>query len=84
MDETEINRIADAVVERAFLRLGADVSTPGAVMAMQADFAFVRRSRLAGEALRRNAARAALYTLASGALAFVSWLAASLSWKGHP
>jgi len=84
MDQEEINRVADAVVTATFLKLGVDISTPEAVTKMQADFAFMRRNRLAGEALKQNALRTLWYLLGVGLVGLMGWLAASLSWKPHP
>ena len=84
MDQAEIRALAKAIVDETFLKLGVDISTPGAVVQTQADFAFMRRSRLAGETFRRNFVKAAVYTAVSALVGLAGFVGSSLSWKWHP
>jgi hypothetical protein len=83
MTQDEINRIAEAAVRETFLKLGVDISRPESIQAMQADFAFMRRQRKAGEAFKQNALRTFWYVLGGLILGFISWVAASMGWHGH-
>lgn len=67
MTDTEMTALAEEVatrtVEKTFLMVGADVTTPGGVAALQKDFAFTRRHREAHEATGRTVRRVAVGTV---------------------
>jgi hypothetical protein len=84
MDKDETHALIRDTVKETLLSMGVDISRPEAVQAMQADFAFIRRQRETGEKLRAHAAKALLGLVATGVVGLASWLAASLTWKGHP
>lgn len=81
MTPEELRAIVPAVVTETLLRLGIDVSSPNAVTEMQADFAFLRRQRRTGEAVRANALRMFFTIVGAVIIGFLSWLGASFAWR---
>lgn len=84
LTQEEARVVARETVHETLLMLGIDVSTPEAIRQAQSDFAFTRNSRLAGEAFKANAVRVVFWLIGTGVIGFVSWLAASIQWRGHP
>lgn len=64
--------IAREVVNELFLRFGVDCNNPNDVKALQADFAYLRKSRAGAEDLSRVLRRSAI-TVAIGAFAYALW-----------
>jgi uncharacterized protein YoaH (UPF0181 family) len=65
MSEADVQRIAHAAareaVEQVFLTIGADISTPEAIIQIQEDFRHIRRRREIDQAIGRRA----IFTLIS-------------------
>jgi hypothetical protein len=74
---------ARSVVRATLMELGLDISNPTAVIDAQADFAYVRKSRKAQEAIV-PAIRKGLLTviLPAALLAFGVWVWGAF-WQGH-
>jgi hypothetical protein len=69
MTQDEIEAVVRATVRRTLTELGVDASESEAIIAMQQDFAFLRRQRLAAEQLGATVRRALIGALLVGALA---------------
>jgi hypothetical protein len=67
MPDAQLKALAEEVsqktVEKTFLMVGADVTTPEGVAALQKDFAFSRRHRQAHEQAGRTVRRVAIATM---------------------
>lgn len=73
MDENEIKRIVRVTVKEVLLTMGADVSTPSAVQALQRDFQFLRDRRTGAKSLLRNSGIALVAAAVTGAINLL-WL----------
>ena len=69
MTESEIKVIVRAAVRETLTELGINASEHEAIIHMQQDFAFLRRQRLASEAVGRHARLTLAGALIAGALA---------------
>lgn len=82
MTEADIRRIVRDSVRETLTTLGLDAHAPDAILDLQRDFAFLRRTRLGGEELARKTRLAAMGMALSG-LAYLVWegLRAALRFK---
>lgn len=72
MTEAEIRRIVRESVHETLTTLGLDANAPEAILDLQRDFAFLRRTRMGGEELARKTRLAAMGLALSG-LAYLLW-----------
>lgn len=72
MTEADIRRIVRDSVRETLTTLGLDAHAPDAILDLQRDFAFLRRTRLGGEELARKTRLAAMGMALSG-LAYLVW-----------
>ncbi len=84
MDYEVARAIAREAVRETLLTLGIDIASPGAIQAAQADFAFIRRQRRAGEALKANALRMLVTLIGMGLFGLLTWCMTALRWNGQP
>ena len=77
MTPQEMRAVADDAAEKAvrrmLLTLGVDTEAEGAVLAVQADFAFIRRQREAAVAMRRHAVTAVFTMLTTAGIGLGAW-----------
>jgi hypothetical protein len=73
MTNPEIKAIVRAAVRETLTELGVNASENEAIIHMQQDFAFLRRQRLASEAVGRHARLTLVGALIAGALALL-WI----------
>lgn len=72
MTEAEIRRVVRDTVRETLTTLGLDAHAPDAVLDLQRDFAFLRRTRVGGEELARKTRLAAMGMALSG-FAYLLW-----------
>ena len=83
MDAAKIRRIVKESVRETLTAMGVDVSSPDALIALQRDMSWVRRTRQGSEDMGRRARLAAVGAALSG-LTFLLWegIKAALRIKG--
>ena len=69
MNEADIRVVVRAAVRETLTELGVNASEDDAIIDMQQDFAFLRRQRLASEAMGRQVRLSLLGALIASALA---------------
>ena len=81
MTQDEIRAVVRQAVRDTLIELGVDTSDNQAMLAMQQDFAFLRKQRLMAELIGRQARIALIGALIAGLLAAL-W--AGLKWNLRP
>ena len=81
MTQDEIRAVVRQAVRDTLIELGVDTSGNQAMLAMQQDFAFLRKQRLMAELIGRQARIALIGALIAGLLAAL-W--AGLKWNLRP
>lgn len=66
--ENEVEQIVNRTVLKTLTSLGVDMSTPEAVLAVQADFAHIRKQREGAEEIAKWIKRSFVTTLVGGGL----------------
>jgi len=69
MTEDDVRKIVRSAVRETLTELGVDASAPGAIIAIQQDFAFLRRQRRVSEQIGAAARRGLVGTLIVGVAA---------------
>jgi hypothetical protein len=72
MTEDEVRKIVQQSVHETLTTLGMDVSDPEAVLALQADHAYLRRSRLGADEVAKWVKRGVITAGTSGLL-YTAW-----------
>jgi hypothetical protein len=68
MNEDEIRKVVKHTVHETLTTLGVDVSSPEAILAMQADHAYLRRAREGADEVAKWVKRAAIGVGTTGGL----------------
>jgi hypothetical protein len=73
MTEDDIRKIVRSAVRETLIEIGVDASAPGAIIAIQQDFAFLRRQRQVSEQIGVAVRRGLVGTLIVG-IAAALWV----------